>query len=296
MKYALMTVYQPDEAVLNNAASVAGQVDRLYLCDNSETSSAPAFAQLQMEKNVEYLWMGGNLGLSSAFNRVLKSRDIPWQESDYVLFFDQDSRIGPNHVAELTAQFEELSARGEPVGCIGPVYFNSSSGQTEMPRMKRPLSEHVYAVSSIITSSMLTTYGCLREIGFWNERLFLDMADWDLCWRIIQSGKTCCMTDAVVLQHRVGRGVKRFGPLRLRVGAPFREYYQIRDCLYLAGQEYTPAKYRLRFAAMILIRSPLHVLLLDHRGQRLRFILMGFRDFLKKRSGPIPQNEYAIPE
>lgn len=144
-----------------------------------------------------------------------------------------------------------------------------------------------FAVSSIITSSMLTTYGILRKAGFWNERIFLDLADWDMCFRMQRCGLETCMTDDVTLHHSVGAGERRFGPLRLRVGAPFREYYQIRDGLRLLFARYTPAKYRIRFLANLFIRSPLHILLLDNGGQRMKYIAMGVRDFFRKKTGTL---------
>lgn len=293
MKYALITVYQPGAAVADHVRSAARQVDLVYVCDNSADDHRGLFSPCG--GNVRYVWFGRNLGLSSAFNRILKAPEIPWQAEDYVLFLDQDSRIGEGHVDILAEQFERLRADGRQVGCLGPVYFNTSSGAVEMPRSRQPLTERTWQVASIITSSMLTTYGNLRQVGFWNEQIFLDLADWDLCWRMEAAGLLCCLTDAAVLRHSLGSGEKKLGPIRLREGEPFREYYQIRDSLYLQRESYTPLKFRIRFVAMLLIRSPLHVLFLKGGRERLKYIGMGIHDYRRGKSGPLEKEKILHP-
>lgn len=287
MTAALITMYYPSPAAIGNIKTIAAQVDTVYICDNSPESNFRMFPEADWTENIRYTCFYENLGLSAAFNRILKSPDIPWSGDDYVFFFDQDSRIGPEHIRQMVQTYEDLRGRGFPVGCLGPVYFNTSSGTVEVPKMKTPLTADTYAVSSIITSSMLCSYAALRSVGFWNERVFLDMADWDLCWRITSGGMLCCQTQVVTLHHSLGSGQKKVGPITLRVGQPFREYYQIRECLYLFFRSYTPIKYRIRFLAMIFVRSPLHLLFLDRRKQRFAYICKGFADFIRGKQGAL---------
>lgn len=291
MIYALVTVYQPGAAVAENIRCLAGQADLVYILDNSAEKQGALFSCCG--ENLRYRWFGENRGLSRAFNDVLKDERIPWREEDFVLFFDQDSRIDPGHVEKLVSLYDCARRAGHPIGCLGPAYFNTSSGAVEMPRQRRTLMSGIYGVSGIITSSMLSTYGCLKQAGFWNEDVFLDLADWDLCWRLQDAGLLCCLTDAVTLHHSVGRGERKLGPIRLREGEPFREYYQIRDSLYLMEERYTPFKYRVRFLAMLLIRSPLHILFLSGGRQRLQYIRMGIHDYQNRKYGPLPLEKGA---
>ena len=105
------------------------------------------------------------------------------------------------------------------------------------------------------------------------------MADWDLCWRMEKAGLLCCMTEKVTLHHSVGSGEKKVGPIKLRVGQPFREYYQTRDALYLLQEKYVPPKMRLRLIATITIRPVLHCLFLNHREERKAYVLKGYSDW-----------------
>ena len=291
MIHALISVYYPSESVEQNIIAIASQVDMVHICDNTPVPNQWLVAEMDSLDNIRYTCFYKNLGLSQAFNQILNDAHISWKDEDYVIFFDQDSSIEKHHVEKLVSLYEDAHQNGHKIGCLGPVYFNTSSGIIEIPKAKTMLQSNIYTVSSIITSSMLCTYGALREIGFWNERVFLDLADWDLCWRMIESGKLCCMTNDVVLHHSVGSGAKRIGPIRLRVGQPFREYYQIRECLYLLGQSYTPVKFKLRFLAMLRIRSPLHVLFLDQKRLRLQYITRGFLDFWQGKCGALNDDQ-----
>ena len=286
MIYALITVYYPAAGVVDHVRSIASQVDAVYICDNSPVSNEKLFDNIA-KGNVQYKGFQKNVGLSCAFNRVLKDSQIPWHDDDYIFFFDQDSVIAENHISQMISVYESLQRQGFNVGCLGPAYFNTSSNTLEMPKAKKELMDKTYSVSSIITSSMLCNYRNLHCIDFFNEHVFLDMADWDLCWRIQQAGQLCCITESVVFRHSVGSGEKKIGLLKLRVGQPFREYYQIRESLYLFGKSYTPLKYKIRFLAMLFIRSPLHVLFLDQRKQRAQYIIRGLMDFIRNKEGSL---------
>ena len=278
---AIITAYHPSASAGLNAEAIAKQVDEVIVCDNSPQSNAALF------EKVHYVWFGENRGLSGAFNAVLKDPNIPWRDENMVIFFDQDSSVQEGHIANLVAEFKRIKG----IGCLGPVYFNTSSGLVERPKSRTPVTKDSYAVAGLITSSMLTTYGNLRKVGFWNEEVFLDMADWELCWRMNAIGLPCCMTEVTTLNHSVGSGEKKIGPIRLRVGSAFREYYQIRDGLYLLGKRYTPLKFKLRILLMLFLRSPLHILFLDQKRARARYIARGIGDFFRGVRGELKQGE-----
>lgn len=281
---SIMTVYYPDESNLENAEIICRQSDLLIICDNSPTSHENLFSTME---NIRYFYWGKNLGLSAAFNRVLKNDTLNWQDNDYILFFDQDSTIQTNHIKLLINEYKKLVIQGERVGCIGPVYFNLSSNKEEVPRLKSFVNDKSMRVSSIITTSMLCQYKNLKKIGFWNERVFLDMADWDICWRFEAENMNVYLTYVSVIRHSLGQGTKRIGPLQIRVGRPFREYYQTRECLYLLFKKYAPVKYKIRFILMLTARPLLHMLFLDNKLERGKYIGKGILAYFTGRKGSL---------
>lgn len=277
---AFVSLFNPSVKNIENICSVAKQVDRVFVCDNSSIDNTKMFEGCP--ETVIYFPNHKNLGLSKAFNKVLKA-DSYWntEEENWIIFFDQDSIIKEGHIEKLIKEFRNIKKKGIAVGCLGPVYYDTSSRKVEIPKVRHQISRYSYIVSSIITSSMLTTYETLREINFWNEDLFLDMADWDLCWRMQQNGKKVCLTKVITLHHSLGLGRKKIGLISLKVTNPIREYYQIRDCLYLKKEKYVPVKYKIRFLLMISLRCYLHVKYLDHGDQRKMYIERAKADYKK---------------
>ena len=113
----------------------------------------------------------------------------------------------------------------------------------------------------------------------------MDFVDWDLCWRMKNEGLICGITERTILNHSVGRGEKRIGFIRLRVGQPIREYYQIRDALYLLKERYVPMKMRVRLLAMVTVRPIVHFLLLNNKMDRLMYIKRGIIDYRQSIHG-----------
>lgn len=276
--HALVTLYNPSEKEFNNCRILSQQVDTVILCDNSQESHETVF---QNEKNIIYITKNENLGLGAAFNVALKNDTYGWKDDDLIIFFDQDSQIGEDYIQALQDEYRKIETLIPNLGCLGPVFYNTSNGRTERPRQKKNITDETYEVSNTITSSLMMRYGNLKRIDFWNEKVFLDLADWDLCWRMQKAGMVCCMTEKVVLHHSVGNGEKKVGPIKLRVGQPFREYYQTRDALYLLQENYVPLKMRLRLIANVTIRPVVHYLMLDDKKSRMKFIRREINDYKK---------------
>lgn len=276
--HALVTLYNPSEKEFNNCRILSQQVDTVILCDNSQESHETVF---QNEKNIIHITKNENLGLGAAFNVALKNDTYGWKDDDLIIFFDQDSQIGEGYIQALQDEYRKIETLIPNLGCLGPVFYNTSNGRTERPRQKKNITDETYEVSNTITSSLMMRYGNLKRIDFWNEKVFLDLADWDLCWRMQKAGMVCCMTEKVVLHHSVGNGEKKVGPIKLRVGQPFREYYQTRDALYLLQENYVPLKMRLRLIANVTIRPVVHYLMLDDKKSRMKFIRRGINDYKK---------------
>lgn len=282
---AIVTTYYPTIKHLNNIKRIASQINRIFICDNSPRCNIELFSEID---NLEYCFWNANLGLSIGFNRILKDEKYSWLDDDYIVFFDQDTVIPENHIMSLVNDYESLTKEGYRVGCIGPVFFNESMQKTEIPKLKKKINDNIIEVRSNITSSMLCRYDHLKTIDFWNEEIFLDMADWDICWRFKRYNMKCFMSHSSIINHTVGEGRKKIlGFYYLRIAKPFREYYQIRDCLYLFWKDYIPWNFRVRFLIRLTVRNVLHILFLDNPKLRIKYILKGFNDYFHGVHGEI---------
>jgi rhamnosyltransferase len=279
---AIVTLYYPDVSVLSNITKLEDQVSLVIVADNTPgLDNSELFGH---KSKVMYLANKMNLGLSMAFNLCLQIDAV--KNSDFILFLDQDSLVPENTVKKLIADYNVLLENKINVGCIGPIYHEKNANKIMRPRIRKALLTSIYRVDSIITSSMLITYSNLQKINFWNEEIFLDLADWDLCFRLNKQGLYCCLTENVVLEHTLGKSAKTFLGLTIRCDVPVRIYYQIRDGLKLLFKTYTPIRYKIKFLFNILFLPIIHFIFLDNKIDRLRYLYFGIIDFFKGKQGP----------
>ena len=215
----------------------------------------------------------------------MKKTDLGWDDEDFVIFFDQDSSIKQGHISKLILEYNNLSENGYNVGSIGPLYYDRNVQIVRIPRRKIQINENSYIVPTNITSSLLCKYGILKDVDFWNEKLFLDLADWDLCWRMSEKGTSCIRTKCTVLEHALGNGERKLGPIVVSEGAPIRNYYQTRNYLILLHEKYTPKMFKLRFIYDLTIRSIERLIVLDDKKVRMKYMLAGWRDYFRKYYG-----------
>lgn len=278
---ALVTLFFPDSTVKNNITQLARLADKVVLLDNTPDKENPAlFSEI---KNAEYIAFNENLGLSAAFNRYLKTL----QDNCYLVFFDQDSFCPENLISQLKIDYIFCCEKLNKKGIIGPAYFEKNSASLMLPRRKKSISENIYEVSSIITSGMFTELNVIKKSDFWNEDIFLDLADWDFCFRIVQNQMFCCLSSSAVLTHKLGNSVHRIAGIKLKEGASFRIYYQIRDSLYLMKKKYVPLKFKFRFILNLTLRPVLHLMFLPDKKKRLHYFFKGISDFKKNIHGSL---------
>ena len=232
---ALVTLYYPGERCVENIGLIASQAWLVVLADNTPgTDNSDMFSEMQ---NVRYVANGKNLGLSVAFNKCLSMDEC--RESDFLVFFDQDSRIEDKQLETLVRDFRMLE-RTHKVGCLGPVFFEENSGKVCGTWDGSSNAEGgCLSVPATITSSLMMRYETLKDAGFWNEHMFLDYADLELGWRLGHMGYENFVSGNVVMRHRQGVSCKRlFSPFSMKVlyvlcFEPERYYYQAREIMKL---------------------------------------------------------------
>ena len=285
---ALVTLYNPDEKIAKRIETLSKQVSKVVLLDNSPNAQCERL--FFSAENVVYHFFGKNLGLSSAFNWALKNLAFI-KHSDYVLFFDQDSCVTENLVHILVSDFEKLS-KIYKVGCIGPVYFDSTKKEISgINKRCIKIDEDIYKTSEIITSSLLTTYDVLEKIGFWDETIFLDYADFELCWRMKKYGFETFISKNTVLNHSLGVGVLKcrlvFKEMTFNYSTPLREYYQTRAAVKLLKRNYVPSNWKRNFVFNLTVRIFLFVFYLPHKFKRLEYFYLGFLHGILSKNGEI---------
>ena len=277
---SLVTFYNPSAANVSNVRAIAAQSNATVVIDNSSTDNSHLFGGQPEDKTICYIANGKNLGLSAAFNSCLTdTHGFAWSADDYVVFFDQDTHIEPSHIAALTDEFEALRQLGYKVGCIGPAYYEANAQKTRIPKVRKAVTPTSMLVEKVITSSMLTTYEVLKSVGFWSDDIFLDMADYDLCWKMRRCGYVVALTTKSVIIHQIGESSSNVLLRPISQSKPFREYYQMRDRLYLLKKPYVPPASKAILLYEVTIQAGLRLATSPDRAERLRYMRLGKRHF-----------------
>lgn len=287
---AIVTLYHPKPETAESLKALGEQVTSLILSDNTpEGNHRAMFAEIP---NAAYLANGVNLGLAAGINRGLDTAEA--RESDYVFFFDQDSHVPEGHIETMVRDWETL-AESRRIGLLGPRFYDEITGTYNadaiLDNSTEESTDPYVPIAQMITSSMMTTYGIMKEIGFWNEELFLDYGDYDLCWRLAAAGYELYITRNVTLSHRLGEGcVEAKDPksgmtFPLAYGAPIRKYYQTRAAVKLLRKDYVPEAWRKLLKQNLTIRRYFDLKYLPDKRKNTYYYHRGLLDGLLNRQG-----------
>ncbi|MBB3018728.1 rhamnosyltransferase [Microvirga lupini] len=291
---AVAVTYNPDIDLLARVLeSVAPQVQGLVVVDNG-SANAEDVRRLTLASSAQFIDIQHNSGIAAAQNRGLalaKERGF-----GHILLLDQDTILAPKTVSDLAENLKALEAEQGGVAAIGPAYYELNSQQQtrayqtnglRLYRISLEGEKHPVASDFIIASASLIPLTVLEKVGGFREDLFIDLVDVEWCFRARAAGYRSFLSPTAVVDHRLGSGTVRLGPRRVAVHVPVRNYYWVRNALWLARQPYTPLAWRLYFLSRCLGFLGTYTTFADRKAQRLRLMTRGIRDGLASRLGPL---------
>lgn len=266
----VVVLYNPSTKQVNNVEALASNYP-VVAVDNSKQASSV--------KCSHYIPLYDNKGIAAAQNVGIK-----WVRENgfkFCLLLDQDSIIDKNLILELYEDFIAIKEKDSKVGFIGPVFVDEVSKQEYKNYSDK---NDVYTkTSALIASGCFISMECLDVVGGMDESLFIDLVDFEWCWRAESKGYTGYMTRNVTMTHTIGKEYHNWHGFVLGLSAPFRYYYQYRNTLWLIRRSYVPHKWKLKS----IIRRSLDMILVpivSKQGwQVLRNMINGIKDGLFKK-------------
>jgi rhamnosyltransferase len=139
-----------------------------------------------------------------------------------------------------------------------------------------------------ITSGSIMPLSVFEKLGFFQEELFIEGVDWEMCWRAKTQNLKILLVNHVYLNHVVGDR-KEFNFLGKKLHtynySPIRNYYSIRNyiCLY---KKYKDHKFILHFFYNNVFKRALAILFLESdKRKKLYALLLGAVHGLKGKLG-----------
>jgi len=296
---AIVVTYFPDDRITDRLAAIRREVERLVIVDNGSSPEIRVKLESWAAQNsASILASTENRGLAAALNQGLV-----WSESEgceWAITFDQDSTPQSGLAAALMATALS-SAMPDQVAIVGAHTFDERSGRDDrwlQPawfgfRRKSCGQADLVGVTFVITSGALTHVRAWRKLGGFDEGLFIDYLDHDLCLRARKAGWQVLVSSAARLAHNLGskRGVVVAGRmLRPTFHSAVRHYYMARNRIIMWKRYAFRFPHWWLFDVLFGALNTLRVLLAeDERRQKLTAISGGTWHGILGRSGSLDE-------
>ena len=215
-----------------------------------------------------------NLGIAAALNRLMQwgyDRNYKW-----MLSLDQDSVCDKNYVVRMMPYLDIESK----LGIIAPVIVDRNVGVVG----HNPVESYMH-VNTCITSGAISRISAWKEIGKYDESMFIDSVDFEFCYRMRKYGYGVIQVRDVKLLHELGESKKkRFFLWKIDVTghSSFRKYYIARNNVYYPLKHHLWLHFvrgNLRNVVLICIV----ILYENNKRQKISSILRGWRDAFSVR-------------
>jgi len=272
----VVVLYNPDSGVLQNIKSYIDQIEYLFVVDNSEKVNDLLVAELKKINKIEYKNNFRNLGVATALNiGALKSINKGF---DFILTMDQDSFAHPDMIRIMLNNMQEI----KNPGIISPHHKNIHYKQYT------PASE-IEEPDVVITSGNLLNLNAFQDIGGFDENLFIDYVDIDICFRLKLKGYKIYKVNSAILNHNEGNLKtikilnKTFRPYN---HDPLRWYYKIRNYNYIKDKYYKFFPSFFKEEKKRIKNDFLKIILFEEEKiKKMKYAFKGYSDYKNNRLG-----------
>ncbi|MGP2657643.1 glycosyltransferase family 2 protein [Malaciobacter sp. WC5094] len=280
--YSILVVYNPREDEFRNAVHrLKKQTDLVIVCNNSKYD-------IQFDdKKVKIFNFRDNLGIAKA-----QSVGMKWafeNNADFILQMDQDSIPSDNLVKSLFNCYEDLTNKGYKIGLVGPQDYDKDTKEHSMSiinKEKNIKNTNYSIVPDTLSSGSLISKDIYELIGEMDNDLFIDIVDFEYCWRIRAKEYLIIKNKDALLGHKLGYGKKKiYGVFNINLGSPFRHYYQFRNILMMMNRDYVSNYWKISQFIKLCIKFVFYPLGLKDGRERFRFMILGIKDYFKNKKG-----------
>jgi rhamnosyltransferase len=194
---AVIVTYGPGTTILDHLSNVLPQVQGLVVVDNG--SSHDDLGRLRVASSAlgfHLIENGENLGIAEALNH-----GVSWAKSQgyrWVILLDQDSGITGNFIDQMFGALKLHSER-ERVASVHPRYVDPTTGvEAHVPRAVD--GSPIFPM----TSGTLMPVWIFDKIGWFASEYFIDLVDWEYCFRIRNAGFLVADASQARLLHSPG--------------------------------------------------------------------------------------------
>lgn len=271
----VLVTYNPNlDDLFQNIQQFIDGVESVILVDNASTIDIQSklYDYCLRNDKVKLLSMQTNNGIGAAQNEAI--RFILSQKNDedeFLLFFDQDSYLTSEQIYNLAKHFDEESKQNPALALLGAT--TNANGEDN----GRQLVKH------IISSGSLTTLSIFKEIGYYDEELFIDFIDFAWCWKAQKLGYHVMIDNSVMLHHQTsGHLPTIFGK---GIDQPSRLYYVYRNAIISLKRYSTSFSFTWHWYKHLFLKATFQLIFAGDRLYRAKMIMSGVIDGVRGKTG-----------
>lgn len=275
---ACIVTYNPDIDILKrNIKSFYRCVEKIIIIDNNSNNIQDI--RKLCEDKVYIIFNHHNEGIANALNQAL-GYAIEYNYK-YLLTMDQDSFFEcENAVGNMFHYFSN-----EVDAMVVPCTKDMISGKVET------LLQNECIVKSAITSGALCSVKILEQIGGWENKLFIDAVDFDLCFRLRKKRFRIKKINNINLCHHLGNSqVKHMMNFEniITNHSHIRRYYQMRNSVYLFKKYFTSFPKEIMRNILSKLKIMLLIILYENNKTiKIKYSLKGWKDGILGKYGKI---------
>lgn len=268
--------YNPDTENIENIKTYIDYVEKVYIIDNSMNNNKKLCSSLNNNK-IEYVYNKKNLGIAKALNLACEkaiSDGFKW-----ILTMDQDSSFSSNDINEYFKSFDNIEKKN--IGIFSPKHILKNDINKIRDDKKFLEIDHV------MTSGNLLNLSAWEKVGKFDENLFIDEVDSEICFRMIENDYKVIQMNRIKMFHELGSLEKRnFFIKKISVlnHNYIRKYYIMRNKFYMFKKY---KKYRIRYVYYILNDFFKVIFYEKDKLRKLKYMFRGINDFFKNKMGEL---------
>lgn len=285
---AIFVTYNCDEEFYNCFSRIYDKVDKVVIVDNgSKVETLNILRDISNKNNIELIENKENLGIATALNIGVKyaiNNNYEW-----VITLDHDSKINGDMIEKMIEQYEKIEdkERKEIISII-PNFVEESLLIENNVNYNDKNYEYV---ENGITSGNLVKVSAFKEIGLFDEKLFIDCVDTDFCCRIIASGYKMLKVNKAILLHNLG-DVKIFNFFGKKIEYTnhsfIRRYYITRNRLFFWNKYKDITPEYIKFDKKQSVKEFIKIILFEEKKLlKMKMIFKGYKDYKKNIFGKI---------
>lgn len=245
---ATVILYNPQEIgisnVIKNIRSWSLYCKKIYVIDNTPYLTQATKDICNSIENSFYIYNGNRGGIAGAQNKACEQAIK--DGFDWIMTMDQDSCFDSNETRKYIQLVEEYILKDKRNVSFGPKIknLNESVYWTRKVRLKilSPIKRKVLRKKwhprvepdikfpdKIIASGNIINLNIWKMAGGFDEFLFIDEVDFDMCHKIIKLGYKIIQFNTIILKHRLGNKVFSLLPKHYGNYTEERTYHIIRN-------------------------------------------------------------------